>query len=90
MLNISIQQLLRKMEEELQEAKGITNEARIREIVYSIKSLCELILDERVQPTAPKNTFNSQQPVYPAQPTTIQQPKHLEEDDANGDSLFDF
>ncbi len=90
-MNISVQQLLRKIEEELHEAKGNTNEARIRERIYSIKSLCELILDEQVQPAAQKNTFVSQQPAHHAQPVSIQQPKRLEmEDDANGDSLFDF
>ncbi|MED3571185.1 YwdI family protein [Cytobacillus praedii] len=91
MLNISVQQLLRKIEEELHEAKGNINEARIRERIYSIKSLCELILDEQDQPAAPNHTFIPKQPAYQAQPASIQQPKRLElEDDANGDSLFDF
>ncbi|USK54863.1 YwdI family protein [Cytobacillus solani] len=91
MLNISVQQLLRKIEEELHEAKGNINEARIRERIYSIKSLCELILDEQVQLAAPKKSFVSQEPVHQAQPVSIQHPKRLEiEDDANGDSLFDF
>ncbi len=90
-LNISVQKLLKKIEEELHEAKGNTNEARIRERIYSIKSLCELILDEQVMPAASKSTFVPQQPVQQVQPVSIQQPKRLEmEDDANGDSLFDF
>lgn len=90
-LNISVQKLLKKIEEELHEAKGNTNEARIRERIYSIKSLCELILDEQVMPEASKSTFVPQQPVQQVQPVSIQQPKRLEmEDDANGDSLFDF
>lgn len=91
MLNISVQQLLRKIEEELHEAKGNTNEARIRERIYSIKSLCELILDEQVVPAAAKSTLVPQQPAQQVQPVSIQQPKRLEmEDEANGDSLFDF
>lgn len=91
MLNISVQQLLRKIEEELHEAKGNTNEARIRERIYSIKSLCELILDEQVVPPATKSTLVPQQPAQQVQSVSIQQPKRLEmEDDANGDSLFDF
>ncbi|WP_313803312.1 YwdI family protein [Cytobacillus sp.] len=90
-MNISVQKLLKKIEEELHEAKGNTNEARIRERIYSIKSLCELILDEQVMPAASKSTFVPQQPVQQVQPVSIQQPKRLEmEDDANGDSLFDF
>jgi Family of unknown function (DUF5327) len=90
-LNISVQQLLRKIEEELHEAKGNTNEARIRERIHAIKSLCELILDDQAMPAASKNMFVPQQTAHQVQPASIQQPKRLEmEDNANGDSLFDF
>nr|WP_244926475.1 YwdI family protein [Cytobacillus firmus] len=45
-MNISVQKLLGKMEKELLEAKSSSSDARIRERVQAIKSLCELILDE--------------------------------------------
>lgn len=89
-LNISVQQLLKKIEEELNEAKGIANEARMRERIHAIKSICELILDEQIMPAASKNTLTLQ-PVHQTQPASIQQSKRLEmEDDANGESLLDF
>ncbi|MGG1398834.1 YwdI family protein [Bacillus salipaludis] len=102
-MNISVQKLLGKMEDELQSAKRSTNEESLRERVYSIKILCELILDEKAemavqalvsnppvvqQPMVVQPAF--QQPIF-QQPAAINQPKKLDMgDDANGDSLFDF
>ncbi|MGJ7910947.1 YwdI family protein [Neobacillus sp. LXY-1] len=100
MVNISIQKLLSKMEEEIQQAQKAQTDEGLRERIYSIKILCELLLDD--QPVSREKLFKPivQQPVYqqpgvaqPAfqKPTTMQQGKKLElEDGANGDSLFDF
>ena len=90
------------MEEELKLAKSSTKEENLREKVYSIKILCELILDEKqaiVKQTAPIQPVITQQ-VYQQplmnqqvfqQAPSLQQPKKLEmEDEANGDSLLDF
>jgi hypothetical protein len=99
-VNIPIDKLLTKIEAELKLAKGSRKEEGLREKVYSIKILCELILDERhaksgvplnqestIQPTMAQPAF---QQVF-QQPTTLQQPKKIEmEDGANGDSLLDF
>jgi hypothetical protein len=106
-VNISVQKLLTKIDEELKLAKSSTKEESLREKVYSIKILCELLLDEK--PAAKSGeTINPLPPVQPAisyqayqppvmnqqivqQAPTLQQPKKLEmEDEANGDSLFDF
>lgn len=95
-MNISVNKLLRKIEEELTLAKNSTKQENLREKVYSIKILCELILDEKQRhQEAPLNPVPAYQPVtvQPAfqQPVTLNQPKKLEmEDEANGDSLFDF
>jgi hypothetical protein len=92
-LNISVQQLLGKMEKEIIEAKDSSNAARLRERVHAIKSLCELILDEPEQPKGTSSSFQSyvQPTAQHVQPSTIQQSKRLEMDDsANGESLFDF
>jgi Family of unknown function (DUF5327) len=95
-VNISVEKLLRKIEEELTLAKNSTKQENLREKVYSIKILCELILDEKQRPQeAQLNPVTSFQPVtvQPSiqQPVTLNQPKKLEmEDEANGDSLFDF
>lgn len=95
-MNISVDKLLRKIEEELRLAKTSSKQENLREKVYSIKILCELILDEKqVQQEAPPMPITSYQPVtaQPAlgQPVSLNQPKKLEmENEANGDSLFDF
>ena len=106
-MNISVQKLLAKIEAELKLAKSSTKEESMREKVYSIKTLCELLLDETptrkseapaapVQAVQPAVSFQAyQQPVMNQpiiqQAPTIQQPKKLDmEDEANGDSLFDF
>jgi hypothetical protein len=103
-MNISVDKLLAKIEEELNFAKNASKEESLREKIYSIKILCELILDEKgksvpvqvphaasVQVPYPAPAFGTQQPVFQQQPVTLNQPKKLEmEDEANGDSLFDF
>ncbi|MBT2692309.1 YwdI family protein [Bacillus sp. ISL-55] len=103
-MNISLQKLLLKMEEELKQAKSAESEAVRRERIHSIKTLCELVLDEPSGGgiTAPvkqaAQQFVSSQPSIPQQQMPVNQPspmipqpKKLEmEDSANGDSLFDF
>jgi hypothetical protein len=93
-MNISVQKLLEKIEEELRLAKNSPKEESLREKIYSIKILCELILDEKqtVQslPTQALRPVVTQQPVF-HQPQTLNQTKKIEMDnEANGDSLFDF
>lgn len=89
------------MQLELQTAKNERNEQKIRERLMAIRTLCDLVLDEApaevkpfeavrvpTQPMQPVQPFV--QPISVQQPTTVQQSTKLEEDDANGDSLFDF
>ncbi|WLR55249.1 YwdI family protein [Mesobacillus subterraneus] len=103
-MNISLQKLLLKMEEELKWAKSADSEAVKRERIHSIKTLCELVLDESsdggstapvkqaAQPFVPSQQLNPQQQMQVSQSSPmVPQPKKLEmEDDSNGDSLFDF
>jgi hypothetical protein len=94
-VNISVEKLLKKIEEELKLAKNSTKQENLREKVYSIKILCELILDEKQSQQELPVKAAAYQPVMvqPAvqQPVSLNQPKKLEmEDEANGDSLFDF
>ncbi|MFT8321385.1 MAG: YwdI family protein [Bacillus sp. (in: firmicutes)] len=95
-MNISVQQLLTKMEDQLKEAKTSESESRIRECVHAMKSLCELILekDEKganlgyqvIQPSAniPQASFS------PSPTTQTVQTKKIHTEEGNGDSLFDF
>ena len=95
-MNISVEKLLMKIEEELKLAKNTTKQENLREKVYSIKILCELILDEKQIQQEPKpSPVAVFQPVVAQpsfqQPVSLNQPKKLEmENEANGDSLFDF
>lgn len=105
-MNISMQKLLSKMEEELKRAKAADSEAMQRERIHSIKTLCELVLDEPPENNrgfaSPAKQAAQQyvppQPVIPQQQMPVNQPspmvpqpKKLQmEDEANGDSLFDF
>lgn len=105
-MNISLQKLLLKMEEEIKRAKSTESEAVKRERIQAIKTLCELVLDEAPQQsrgiTAPVQQTTQQyipsQPSIPQQQMPVNQPspmipqpRKLEmEDDSNGDSLFDF
>ncbi|MFK9091610.1 YwdI family protein [Bacillus salipaludis] len=103
-MNVSVQKLLAKIEEELMLARSSAKQESLREKVYSIKILCELILDERpaaktelplIQPAPGMTSQIFQQPLMNQQvfqqPAAMPQAKKLEMDDeANGDSLLDF
>ncbi|TCN24005.1 hypothetical protein EV146_108111 [Mesobacillus foraminis] len=107
-MSISLQKLLAKMDAELKEAKSAGTESVLRERIHSLKTLCELVLDEPqkaeerrfsgsvnpgLQAPAPQ-VQPLQVPFQPQQPPAASMPvqtKRLEmEDDANGESLFDF
>lgn len=102
-MNISVQKLLAKMEDELQQAKSSQKEESLREKIYSIKILCELILEEQqakrenaavnIQPAREQQVHSQHvyQSPFIQQQAPVPQPKKLKLDDgANGDSLFDF
>lgn len=86
-MNISVQKLLSKIEEELKLAKLSAKEESLREKVYSIKILCELILE--VENEGVKSRVIEQQltrPVLSLNPTgTV-----ISDEEANGESLLDF
>jgi hypothetical protein len=103
-MNISLEKLLAKMEDELKGARNAATDAKMREKIHSLKTLCELVLDEpnrersaAVRTEAPAAVVqNMQIPVVQAQPqpqyqSVPNQQKRLEMDnEANGESLFDF
>lgn len=85
-MKISLHKLLQKMAEEIKQAQASTSETKTRERIQAIKTLCELVLDE------PENKQKLESvPTMLAQPLTINQSQRLQVDDeANGESLFDF
>ena len=101
-MNISVRKLLAKIEDQLKEAKTSDSETTIRERVYAIKSLCELVLEQEStnrnrisephsQPVyQPAVTQPAPVPVQQLQPMQPMQTPKLDTDQGNGDSLFDF
>jgi len=94
MMNISVQKCLAKMEDELRLAKRCAGEGDLKEKIYSIKVLCELILGEKPEKEAPLHPAKpkppEQHPLHTSQSGIDLQPQKVEFDDANGESLLDF
>ncbi|WP_040287599.1 YwdI family protein [Sporosarcina koreensis] len=89
---ISVNRVLDELQTQLTKARTSGDEAAIRESVAVMESLCGLILDRerasgrQVEPSSP-----AAMPAASSMP--VSQPlegRVLEEDDANGGSLFDF
>ncbi len=87
-----MQRVLEKIEEEIKHAKASSSEARMRERIQSIKTLCELVLEEGVHQKSEAFQEGKIVQIPPViQSIPVSQPKKLEmDDDANGDSLLDF
>lgn len=94
-MEISIQKLLQKMEQELQAAKASGQATAVRERIQAIKTLCELVLEQPGQ-TVQQVTVQRPMTISPSpelvRPVTIAQPqaRKVEVEEANGDSLLDF
>jgi hypothetical protein len=94
-MDISVTKLLDKIGAELSEAKRAGSEAKIRERAQAIKALCELFLDE--SPVGKRAETKVIQPVQQSiipqsapQVMPQQQERMVMEDEANGESIFDF
>ena len=101
-MNISVEKLLHKIEEELKEAKGTNSNAKIRERVHAIKTMCELILEESTTVTSTHYTTSAtannasnlivSNPTYRGQVASMpnQQERLIIDEESNGESIFDF
>jgi hypothetical protein len=87
-MTIPIWKVLDKMEQEIKNAKAASSESKIRERIQALKTLCELVLDEQEQLHAARKIDAAIQQTQPHVPRA--KPLELGEDDANGESLFDF
>ncbi len=86
---ISYDRVLLEMERQLSVAKGANDESTMREAFTAVRSLCEVALGgepKREEKSVPKmlTTASAVQSITPFEG------KLLEEEDANGGSLFDF
>ena len=79
---IPLERVVAEMERQLLTAKTAGDEQSVREALSAIRSLCEVALSSESNPVPLK--LNVQQP-----PSVIRHEK-LQEEDANGDSIFDF
>ncbi|WP_078378558.1 YwdI family protein [Sutcliffiella halmapala] len=104
-MSITLEKVLQRLQAELNLAHQTGNLQKKREHLAAMKSLCELALETddeyeqkavapRVQaatPSYPMNNFVPQVPIQqPIQPITTLPSKPIKEDEANGDSIFDF
>ncbi|QUG40436.1 YwdI family protein [Psychrobacillus sp. INOP01] len=82
---ISNEQLLMQIDKHLKHARNNGNEQSVRESLVAIKALCDVGLEVQIPSQAP--IARSGQTTSTILPT---QPLALKEEDANGESLFDF
>lgn len=93
---ISSEQLLLEMERQVSLAKQAANEQERREAVSAVRSLCNVLLNDTAKPPLSPAFPNVQQLASPstaalqAQPVVSLNEQPLQEEDANGESLFDF
>lgn len=80
---ISHQSVLLEIERQVSAAKRVQSEAEIKASLTAIQALCNVALNNHIE--QPQRLSQAQV----VTPQTIAQSK-LEEEDANGDSLFDF
>ena len=89
---ITYEKIVQQIEKLTTEAAHAKTEQQAREKLAAIRALCDVILDEKVISPKPASlntmTTSIASPAY-TQPVALPAQK-LEEDDANGDSLFDF
>jgi hypothetical protein len=95
-MEVSHKIILNKLEEKVKAAKSAENETLLRQHLEAVKTLCELILEERTMEKSmagPREVSYSPgtvetRPLQPAVQSLSE--KKLNVDDANGDSIFDF
>lgn len=80
-MNIPVDQLLRKINEHLQLATN-QPEAKLREHMMAIRTLCDLILEDHHGQQLKAPQIQVIQPIGTS--------SGFDDDGANGDSLFDF
>ena len=66
-MDISVSRLLDKIGDELNEAKKVGSDAKIREHAYAMKAICELILEESTHSRS-TNEWTSQEQVIVSPP----------------------
>lgn len=92
-MNISVEKVIQQIEVELLKAKAnMHKNGQFRERIASIRSLCELVLEEEMEIDLPKsiNNVNIGSTIMPSQPLMPQPTVIRKSDDEQGGSLLDF
>lgn len=95
-MQVSSDKVLNKMASEIAKAKSSEGQ-KSKEHLLVVRALCDLLLDEQVEPSTYREP-QVQSQVIGSQPiTTVQpvmpvsgEPVYIKEEGANGNSLFDF
>ncbi|WP_342542201.1 YwdI family protein [Paenisporosarcina sp. FSL H8-0542] len=94
---IPLSRVVTEIEKHVAVAKGKGDEQSIRESLVAIRALCDVALSEQPEvklQVMPIQYAQPVQPVHTVQSTSsvpsISAGERMKEDDANGDSLFDF
>ncbi|MGE8204942.1 YwdI family protein [Heyndrickxia sp. NPDC080065] len=92
-MSISLNSLLNKIEQEMKYAKQTKDESMAKKHIYSIKTLCEVILEEEKSGEILQTGLNNLQTNLPVTQSisTVGKAEPLKTDDgSNGESIFDF
>jgi hypothetical protein len=95
---ISYQRLFREIERYTGQAKTVQNEQQYRELLSAIRALCDVALNTQSEHQPVKEMQSIQVAGHTRHVSQVQPPTStynlpstkLEEDDANGESIFDF
>ena len=95
-MQVSSDKILNKMASEIAKAKSSEGQ-KSKEHLLVVRALCDLLLDEQVEPSTYREP-QVQSQIIGSQPiTTVQpvmpvsgEPVYIKEEGANGNSLFDF
>ncbi|MET3684187.1 hypothetical protein ABID56_002313 [Alkalibacillus flavidus] len=105
-MSVSYQNIIEKMKKELQSVDATSNEADLRAKMYAIRSLADVVLADESEPPMVESkpiASTKEQEAEPKQDISALEAKMMgiekpsnkpqntwHEDDANGESIFDF
>ena len=97
-MDIHISKLLAKMEKEVRMAMNGSSESEVRERLLAVKTLCDLVLEERSGESHGEPVKPKPQASQPLEVDALQLQKMMgassfnkkKEEEDSGDSLFDF
>ncbi|MFK4480191.1 YwdI family protein [Bacillus sp. RC206] len=95
-MQVSSDKVLNKMASEIAKAKSSEGQ-KSKEHLLVVRALCDLLLDEQVEPSTYRepqvqSQIIGSQPIITVQPVmpVSGEPVYIKEEGANGNSLFDF